>query len=315
VNPTPPRATGDGAHPLREGGWFPLDRARFRITGADRVRFLNGQVSNDVRKLRPGEAMRAAVMSAKGKICADVFMRLEGDAILLDTDPAVRGSLPPRLERYVVADDVAIEDIGDLFSGVHLFGAIPADTPDLPGTRITASRVGVPGIDLVAPRDRAGDLDSMCREKFGPPMTGDAMDLLQIERGLPSWGTELDEEIMPIEAGIENEVVDFFKGCYLGQEIVSRVHGAGHANRSLRGLITTQGTPLAPDLALYPDGDPAREVGRITRAAHHFGLDRWVALAYVRRGWDQPGTRLLAADAAGIKRAGVEIHAFPLYTP
>jgi glycine cleavage system aminomethyltransferase T len=89
----------------------------------------------------------------------------------------------------------------------------------------------------------------------------------------------------------------------------------GHANRSLRGLVAKAGEVLEPGLILLPEDGSTRESGQITRAAYHFGLDRWIALAYVRRGWDQPGTRLLAADAAGAKRAGVEVHAFPLYTP
>src|SRR5439155_3843801 len=109
-------------------------RMKLRFSGADRFRFLNGQLTNDVRKATETNSIEACVLNAKGKMDAHVFLHLDGDAFVLDTDPALRSSLQPRLERYIIADDVQIEDVTARLSIFHLVGPAPSNLSS--GTRI-----------------------------------------------------------------------------------------------------------------------------------------------------------------------------------
>ena len=137
------------------------DRAKLRLTGADRVRFLNGQVSNDVRNASPERSVYTGVMTIKGKLCADAFIHAGGDFLLVDTEPELRETLATRLERYIIADDVRIEDVTDAFALLHLIDfAADAGTPKLPELRaalaalgpelwtVESARYGRPGTDV-----------------------------------------------------------------------------------------------------------------------------------------------------------------------
>ena len=137
------------------------DRAKLRLTGADRVRFLNGQVSNDVRNASAERSVYTGVMTIKGKLCADAFIHAGGDFLLVDTEPELREALAARLERYIIADDVQIEDVTDAFALLHLID-FAADTgaPKLPDLRaalaalgpgwwtVESARYGRPGLDV-----------------------------------------------------------------------------------------------------------------------------------------------------------------------
>ena len=128
------------------------DRTQLILTGPDRVRYLNGQVTNDVRKLRPGQSQRACVTTAKGKLCADVFITAQEEALIVDADPSLREALPARLERYIVADDVAIEDATGTHALLHYVAAEPPPFSSL-GQIASARRFGREGWDLRLPRE------------------------------------------------------------------------------------------------------------------------------------------------------------------
>ncbi len=288
------------------------DRAKLRLTGADRVRFLNGQVSNDVRDASPERSVYTGVMTIKGKLCADAFVHAGNDFLLLDAEPELREPLVTRLERYVIADDVTIEDITDSLALLHLIDfAADAGSPHLPELRTALATLG-PGVWTVA-SERYGRegldifhepaLDGAIRQRLHAGFTelnADAVEAWRIVAGVPRWGAELDENTMPAEAGVETRAVSFTKGCYIGQEIVSRVKSVGHVNRQLRGLRALDSSPLYEGMALFaapgdnaPDS-PAKEVGKITSAAPSAGHGgaHFIALGYVRRGWETPGTVL-----------------------
>ena len=286
-------------HLLRQrGGLADLsDRVQLRLTGPDRVRFLNGQVTADVRKLIPGQALPACLTTAKGKLCADLFVTATADALLLDADPALRDTLAPRLERYLIADDVLLEDLTGQVPLVHLLGGA---TEALPGTSTRgANRFGQPGVDL---RLETTEFSTLWAQLAATRVLLDEplRETLRIEAGLPRWGRELTADTLPPEAGLERTHIDYHKGCYLGQEVISRLKSVGHVNRALTGFVSDDGTPLIAGSALFsPGAEGARPLGTLTSTAWSFTLEKPIALGYLRRG-SPPGSLIARpADAAG----------------
>lgn len=286
-------------------------RAKLRLTGADRVRFLNGQVSNDVCGASAERSVYTGVMTIKGKLCADAFVHAGSDFLLVDAEPELRESLAARLERYVIADDVTIQDVTESFALLHLMDfAADAGAPRLPELRAALTALGT-GVWTVGSEryGRAGldvfyepSLDAAIRQLLHAGFTelnADAFEAWRIVAGVPRWGAELDENTMPAEAGVEERAVSYAKGCYIGQEIVSRVKSVGHVNRQLRGLRALDSSPLYEGMVLLAVADdveaqPGKVIGRITSAAPSAGHGgaQFVALGYVRRGWETPGTLL-----------------------
>jgi len=122
--------------------------------------------------------------------------------------------------------------------------------------------------------------------------------VMRIEQGLPRWGRELTDEIIPIEANLEERTIDYQKGCYIGQEVISRIKMSGQTNKRLCGLISLNNTPLQPNMKLVASSAPGREGGWITSATR--SQRREIALGYVKRGFNNPGTNLnaLSPDTA-----------------
>ncbi|GAB4176472.1 MAG: hypothetical protein Fur0032_16470 [Terrimicrobiaceae bacterium] len=265
-------------------------RARFRITGSDAARYLGGQLSNRLPAV--GSANEALILTAKGKLCARVFVFSQPDgSFLIDSDDILRDALSARISRYIVADDVEVEDISTEDAGWHLLGQ-PETTP-VSGA-VTVNRLGEPGVDVPKLPDRIPVLDA------------DQWNWLRICRGIPAWGSEIDENTLPHEAGLERSAVDFHKGCYVGQEVVSRIESVGRTNRILRGLLGDFPATAASGL-LDSQGHPA---GRITSATRHFGLATSAALGYVNTRTTE--TTLAVTDSEGLTIGHCQIHEFPL---
>jgi tRNA-modifying protein YgfZ len=272
-------------------------RAKLRVTGADRFRFLNGQITNDLCKASETLAVEACVLNAKGKLNAHVFIDALGETFLIDVEPELRETLRARLERYVIADDVQIEDVTDEFSLFHVF------TEELPapesGRIVSARRFAATGWDIWSDPARH---DAM-RDKLASSylfIDSAAADVMRIEQGLPRWGRELTEEIIPIEANLEERTIDYQKGCYIGQEVISRIKMSGQTNKRLRGLISLNSTPLQPGMKLVAPSESAKEVGWVTSGTRSPQLRKEIALGYVKRGFNNPATNLnaLSLDAA-----------------
>lgn len=282
----------------QRGGVVDLSaRTKLRFTGSDRVRYLNGQVTNNVTRLQPGSAMPACVTTAKGKLSADIFISAEPDALLIDAEPEVRETLLARLERYIIADDVTAEDVTEEYALFHLLGGDLPDTPPISGARMQrAQRFGEEGVDILVP---AGDAETARTQLTASrPLLDEALLLvLRIERGIPRWGHELAEDTLPPEARLENTHIDYHKGCYIGQEVISRLRSVGHVNRQLLGFISTNGEPLTAGMRLFAPADLGRQVGTLTSAAWSFAMEKPVALGYLRRGSPTDDLHALPADA------------------
>ena len=270
------------------------ERAKFRITGADRLRFLNGQITNDLRKASETSAIEACILSAKGKTQAHIFVSASAESFWVDAAADVREKLKGRLERYVVADDVEIDDVTNPFSLFHL---LSQQSPELDSGRIVSvRRFAEQGWDIwidAAQREallrRLSSQSRLC--------DSDTAETMRIELGIPRWGRELTEEIIPIEANLEKRTIDYQKGCYIGQEVISRIKMSGQTNKRLCGLLSLDDVPLHPGMKLVPDSAPQKEVAWITSAARSERQE--IALGYVKRGFNANGTKLRTVTADG----------------
>ena len=293
----------------KHGGFIDLaDRVKLSFTGNDRIRYLNGQLT---AKLTGANGVQpACVTTAKGKLCADVFVGTWPAAVIVDADAEVSATLLPRLEKYIVADDVVIEDITLHAALIHCLGVAPEQIKDLtflPGYPV--SRLGHPGIDLFPPwRDDLAPVWEKLSARF-PVISAELAELLRIEAGIPRWGFELDENTLPAEAGLDRTHVDFHKGCYIGQEVISRIKSVGHVNRSLCGFLSQSGEPLPPKARIFNPESPDKDLGIITRSAFSIGLNRPIALGYLRRGAPESG---LHAASEGMQDRAVPILVQPL---
>ena len=251
-------------------------RAQFQLAGADRLRYLNGQVSNDVRKLKADASLYACVMTAKGKMCADVFISPGADFFRVDTESSLRESLAARLERYIIADDCELSDVTDQSA---LFFEIPPAGSPAPAGLVRSTRFGMEGFDHVVSREAAeATWNRLSAERL--ILDEQMVETIRIENGVPRWGLDLDENVIPMEAGLEQTAIDFNKGCYIGQEIVSRIKSVGHVNRRLCGFLSD--SPLAPGMQLLDDS--LKPAGILTSATFSFAFQKPIALGYLKRG-------------------------------
>jgi folate-binding protein YgfZ len=284
------------------------DRVKLRLTGSDRVRFLNGQVTNDVRKASAYRSMTACVLSAKGKMDALIFIGAGADELFVDADAELRAALVPRLERYLIADDVAIEDVTDQFALFHVTGEEP---PALPNDALwrRGQRFGTAGWDLVvatAEHDRGWRLLA----ERSPVCDAEGAERWRIEQGIPRWGRELTHEIIPVEANLEVDAIDYAKGCYIGQEVISRMKMSGQTNKRLCGLVSVDASALSPAMRLFAtEGD--KEVGWITSATRSDRLGKEIALGFAKRGSNEVATRLRARTAGAVAAIQVEVVDLP----
>lgn len=232
-----------------EGGFFRLEtRALIRVSGADRLRYLNGQVSNDLRRLKAGAVQQALVLTAKGKLCATLWIWIDGESFLVEPPVGLVDEVMPRLERYAIADDVTFDLVEEDTAGWHVFG--PAAGSLTSGREI--ARLGLPGRDVEdAPADPWLEA------------TPDEITYLRIQNGIPAWGPELDADTLPQEARLERFAVDFHKGCYVGQEIVSRLKSVGRVNEMLFGFQGTLTAAVTPNK--YPlQNSTGKSIGHLT---------------------------------------------------
>jgi len=250
--------------PPVSGRWFPLDdRAIFRLTGTDRVRYLNGQVTNDVAGPLDQKAIAACLCNIKGRVEALVHISADGDSLLLDGELAQREAIHARLERYLIADDCEITDETDRFRLVHHF------LEGGPGVR--SSRLSEEGYDLLLEQEAAVPFDPALRLDDAEVAHHELLALV------PRGGHEITGEEFPAELRLDETAVDFHKGCYLGQEIISRIESVGKVKRRL----TLIETPAPIDQGL-PVENFFEESGVATRPTRPIGENSHLGLAIFR---------------------------------
>lgn len=277
------------------------ERLLIRVTGSDRLRYLNGQVTNDLRRLVPGEAMQACLLTPKGKLSAVIWMTLLDNSILLEAPIELGEELSSRLERYLVADDVVLEIISSEPT-IHVFGDWLHDAAlqKVSGTRIP--RLHLPGKDV-----NVSELPSDFF-KTHQPLSEERLEILRIEQVVPKWGKELTPDRLPPEAHLERSAIDYNKGCYVGQEVISRLRSVGHVNRLLVSLITNNtGEKLVTGMKLFSLKSPEKTIGFLTSVVKESTSGKFIALGYVSRDNALSGKQLLALDENSKRTYGVVV--------
>ena len=258
-------------------------RAMYAVRGGEAADFLQGQVSNDVESLSPGQGCYATILNHKGKLRTDLRVLRGADFFWLDTEAIGHAVLRHMLNTYTLGRDVRWEDVGESHALLSLIGPAADDLIDPPPPveehSFVDSGAGLwvrtdLGIDLLCSTARAQEL----RTELGvEEVSEEVVECLRIESGRPRLGLDMDADTIPQEAGINARAVDFEKGCYVGQETVARLHYKGKPNRHLRGLRLSEPAERRAEILL---GD--KPVGRIgsTCVSPRLGP---IALALVRR--------------------------------
>lgn len=279
-----------------EGGSFRLPpRLLLRLTGADAFRYLNGQVTRDLMGLGRGEALSACILTPKGRLCAPLLIRRGeiGEDLIIESVPELRESLMERLERYVVADDVGIVIESDP-GGLHCFGKPEEEIRQGRGGGIMVSRLGMPGRDLEVDHEMPADSQ--------PLLDPRVVEVLRIERRIPRWGSELSPETLPPEVGLDRTHIDYGRGCYPGQEVISRLRSIGRVNRCLTLLTAAAEASVAPGTPLV--GALGEQLGAVTSSAIRWDTGGRIALGYLPR---VPPESVFALDPLTGCRAPISI--------
>jgi folate-binding protein YgfZ len=268
-------------------------RALFEVTGGEAGDFLQGQVSNDVEGLAPGQGCYATLLNHKGKIRADLRVLRTGEGFLLDTDPIAHRVVEHMLETYSLGRDVRFRDLTEERSLVSLIGPEARERLDTPPPEEENANVEGElglyvatdlGVDVVCT-----DPDDVRSVLGVEDVSAETAECLRIESGRPRLGFDMDDTTIPQEAGINDRAVNFEKGCYVGQETVARLHYKGKPNRHLRGLRLSAPAERGDALLL---GE--REVGRLGSTCVSPAIGP-IGLALVRRE-AAPGDTLAVAD-------------------
>jgi folate-binding protein YgfZ len=305
-------------------------RGRLCVTGGDRVRFLHGQVTNNVKDLRAGAGCYAALVTAKGKLQSDLNIFSLPDELLLDFEPGFVGSVTQRLDKFIIADDAQIVD-----ASVH-YGLLSVQGPrseavvkglasgrEIPAQSfcfVTAKdatlgeiylmnhpRLGTTGFDLFVPVAALGavmdKLIAAAKLAGGRACGWQALEMARIEAGIPRYGVDMDESNLAPES-LDERAISYSKGCYIGQEVIARIRTYGQVAKALRGLR------LADDLQTLPaKGDKlfhdSKEVGFITSALASPALKANIALGYVRKEANEIGTELKLRTTDGESEARI----------
>jgi folate-binding protein YgfZ len=275
------------------------ERGKLALTGGDAKEFMHGQVTNDVEALVPGTGAYAAFLTHKGKMRGDLRILDLGDELLLDTERSSLQELFNMIHRFKLAMDVELHkrtiQMGLLSligpDSRRIAGAETLGTEEHANAR--AEIAGRPvvlaatdtGVDVFTQAEDTDAVRSALEAAGAVPVGEAAAEVLRVERGRPRWGADLDETVIPEEAGLNDRAVSFTKGCYVGQETVARLHYRGKPNRHLRGLRLAAPVEAGTPLLL---GE--REVGRVGTPVVS-PVHGPIALALVRRE-AEPGAAL-----------------------
>ena len=287
-------------------GW----RAKLVITGGDRVRWMNGMVTNNVRDLAAGHGNYNFLLNAQGHIQGDLYVYNRGDYLLVDTDAGQAPRLCEIFEKYIIMDDVEVTDASDKLTALGIegpksravlealglaFRALqPLQVEDLTWGSVGLSIVrrageNIEGYELwLAPANAAALWDALIRAGATPVGT-EALELRRIELGVPRYGVDIRERDLPQETG-QDQALNFTKGCYLGQEIVERIRSRGAVHRTFTGFRVAGAAP-APGAKVQAGGKDAGEITSVASLPSENG-GRTLALGYIRRDAGTPGAEV-----------------------
>lgn len=307
---------------------------KIEVWGADAARFLHNLTTNDILQLAPGCGCEAFLTTTKAKAIAYLLIYRHGSPVdppgfSLDTAPGAADKVIQYLERYLISEQVEFANRTTAFAQMHIAGptAVTLLTQILGDVRLPAEPLqhslvrfddndeswlrrhdafGLLGSDLICPAEQAASIWQRLTQAGARPAGREACEILRIEAGLPREGPDIDETTFVPEVGRIAETICYTKGCYLGQESIVMARDRGQVNRTLVGVQLTNGP--VPHGSLLFVGD--KETGRVTSSVHSPRLGMGLGLAYVRRGHQQPGTKM-EVEVAG-NRSPADVVKLPI---
>jgi folate-binding protein YgfZ len=301
-------------------GIYKLDRTQITLTGSDRVRWLNGMVTNNVRDLAVGYGLYAFLLNPQGKIQADLYAFNRGESLVVETESAQVETVLQIFDRYIIMDDVEVENLTGKVVVIGLAGptseTVLAKIPALslqttegqgrgtleffgtkwegvPLTLVRGDNPAVPNYEIWISPEHAEAVWNALARSGAAEVHADALEGLRIACGIPKFGQDIRPRDLPQETGQER-ALNFSKGCYVGQEIVERIRSRGAVHRMLTGFEIAGARP-APGLRIQDDGKDVAEITSITTVPGTSG-DRTLALGYGRREVMLPGKEFVAGD-------------------
>jgi len=303
-------------------------------TGPDRVRFLHGMLTNNIKTLNAGQGCYAAMLTPQGRTVADMRVFCLRDSLILTVEPGLPEKVAIGLKKFIISDQVQLLDrseelallsiqgpkAGELLSQItshrdpppQLFDHCEAETQlgKVRVCRVDRTREG--GYDLIVSQKNLLEFWSLIQQTakwLGTKPVGlDALNIHRVEAGIPRYGVDLDETNLPLEAGLDH-AISLNKGCYMGQEIIARATYLGHLNRKLVGLLLAGGRPAHRGDKVF---QKEQEVGWITSSVYSPSLQRAIAMGYLRREAMEPGTNLRVEHAG--TSIPVEVTRLPFIT-
>ncbi|MEX2220804.1 MAG: glycine cleavage T C-terminal barrel domain-containing protein [Candidatus Rokuibacteriota bacterium] len=292
------------------------------VTGRDRLAFLQGMLTNDVKGLGPGQGAPAAFLDAHGKVTALLVVYAATDRVLIELPASLTEKTLQTLDRYLISEKAYFEAVDEAFAILSLQGpaarglleGLAASGLDLPPyAHVEATIAGAPvrmvnraegpgaGFHCWVPAEHAASVRSAFEAAGAVAAGAETLDVLRVEAGQPWYPQDVDDSVIMPETRLD-PLVSYTKGCYIGQEVVARVKYRGHVNRALSGLVI-DGERI-PEQGAHVTA-AGKEVGRVTSAVRSIALGRPIALAYVRREHFEPGTAVTVADGSGEQPARV----------
>lgn len=295
------------------------DRGRLRLDGPDSISFLQALVTNDLGQLRRGQGAYAAYLTPQGRMIADLEIFHRGDSVICGVAPGLAAGLVARLDLLIFAEDTKVIDVSAELAEICITGgeaagvtstltgldsreldALPSLSQlDVDGGFVCRSgSVTLPSFRLFVPSGRREEFLSLLSGRAVGPISPALLEAMRIADGRPAWGAELDESIIPLEAGLLDRAISTTKGCYVGQEVIIRIlhRGGGRVAKRLVQLKSVEGLPASDSQAAPPtvaSDIPARgtrltdesgsPIGKLTSVGEALDGNGWVALAYVSR--------------------------------
>ena len=303
-------------------------RGRIVVSGRDRGTYLQGLFTNDIAALEAGHGCYSAYLTPQGRMISDMWVYELGDVILLDLPSVDRKDVVlAKLDQFIFSEDVQLGDVTDTFAQIGVVGPHAArvvgallekpsesvssldEHGNLRGTIAGGDAIvtriadaGEPGFDLYVERTRLDVVRQQLASHDVGEADSDTVDVLRVEAGIPAFHRDMDEDTIPLEAGIESQAIDMNKGCYVGQEVIVRVLHRGHGRvaRKLVGL-SIDGDDVPPAGAVVMSGD--RQIGNVTSAVLSIALAKPIALAYLQRDFLEPGTVVSVNGARSVVTA------------
>ena len=282
------------------------DRGKIELAGKEALFFLNNLCTNDVKNLSVGSSCEAFLCTAKAKVVAHILVgHHPSDVLLLHFEPGQEERVLNHLNHYLISEQVEITDRTKELGQFHLCGPkahslLEKDLPEsMPFFR--NDPLGLPGFDLFFSADKTQEVWQSLVNAGPRPAGRDTWEMLRIEAGTPVYGKDIDENRLVMEVGRTQQAISYTKGCFLGQEPIVMARDRGHVNRTLLGITIQGGGPAASGTPLFQEG---AEIGQVTSSVDSFRLGP-IALAYLKRGHQTPGTIVELDPAADGRKASV----------